>query len=528
MLFGTRQRHVEKAALLLHLTIRLLRHRTGEEVLLHTHHIHHAKLQPLGRMDGHQGQFVFVFSIALVHIHFGKQRDLTEKISQQYVLVALLLARGTEVVDTADKFLQVLLSAQSLGRTVLYDVVHHSTPADDVLPQVVRIAHRCLGHELLYQRPETLQLRVRTFIYNKPVLQRSTQCLPKAHSCTCSRINDFAHRGVSYATGRIVDDALQCLFVVRVHRQAEVGDNVLYLLALVERNASVDATRDGAFAQGLFKDTALCIGAVEDGLLAIGNLLTSVQFGNLVGHDFALLNIAIGTIDAYGLATVLFRKHLLANLFAILGYQAVGRLHDDLCRAVVLLQFEEPCPLVLLGELQYVVDVCPTEGVDALCIVAHHTHPLVVGRQLPHDGMLGIVRVLILVHQYVAELPCPLGPHLGMLVKEQPGIYQQVIKVHGIRLSAPLPVPAIDVADGRHTCRLVRFTHLRVGRIGRGEHQPVLGVRDVALHRARLVGLVIELHLLDDALQQALRIACIVDGEVVRKADAFRLHAQDA
>ena len=143
-----------------------------------------------------------------------------------------------------------------------------------------------------------------------------------------------------------------------------------------------------------------------------------MQLSDLVGHYLALLYVTIGTVHAQRLTHVLFREHLLAYLLTILGYQAIGCIHYRLCRAIILLQLEQACPLVLLRKLQYVIDVCSAEGVYALRIVAHHTHVLVLGGQLPYDGMLRIVRVLILVHQHVAELASILGPYLGVLVKE--------------------------------------------------------------------------------------------------------------
>ena len=84
-------------------------------------------------------------------------------------------------------------------------------------------------------------------------------------------------------------------------------------------------------------------------------------------------------------------------------YQTVRRIHDGLRRAVVLLQFEQTRGGVQLLKLQDVVDVRPAERIDALCVIANNTDVLVVRRQLLHDAMLRIVRILILVDQHIAE-----------------------------------------------------------------------------------------------------------------------------
>ena len=135
--------------------------------------------------------------------------------------------------------------------------------------------------------------------------------------------------------------------------------------------------------------------------------------------------------------------------------------------------------------------------------------------QLPYDAVLGKIGVLVLVYQHIAELVAIFLAHLGMLVKQQVRIQQQVIKIHGISLSAPLPVAAVYGMHLGHLCRIVRLAYLRTVSVCRRQHQPVLGVRDVALHGRWLVVLLVESHLFDDAFQQALRVSGIIDGKVV-------------
>ena len=128
-------------------------------------------------------------------------------------------------------------------------------------------------------------------------------------------------------------------------------------------------------------------------------------------------------------------------------YQAIGSLYDAFRRAVVAFQFEEARLCVLLLKLQDIVDVCPSEGVDALCIVAYHAYIMMLRRELQHYLLLGIVCVLILIHQKVAELCSVLLADFGVFLKEVEGINQQVVKVHGIACTAPL---TIDVVYSRH------------------------------------------------------------------------------
>ena len=84
--------------------------------------------------------------------------------------------------------------------------------------------------------------------------------------------------------------------------------------------------------------------------------------------------------------------------------QTVCRLHDALRAAVVLLQLEHAAALEFLFETEHIVDVRPTEGIDALCVVAHGAYALVHRSELAHYLLLHGVRVLILVHEDILEV----------------------------------------------------------------------------------------------------------------------------
>ncbi len=79
------------------------------------------------------------------------------------------------------------------------------------------------------------------------------------------RTHQFPNSGFADATCRIVDYAAQGFVVVWVCGEAEIGDGVFDLFALVERQTSVDAVGYVAFAQRFLKASALGIGSVENG-----------------------------------------------------------------------------------------------------------------------------------------------------------------------------------------------------------------------------------------------------------------------
>ena len=219
----------------------------------------------------------------------------------------------------------------------------------------------------------------------------------------------------------------------------------------------------------------------------------------------------------YQLSTFFLRVHVFLNLASVVADKTVGSLDDVLRRAVVLFEFEQLCTLVEFLEREYVINVSPTETVDALCIITHHTHVPRVLRQLPYDGVLGIVRVLILIHEHEMEMLLILLQNLRMLCKELVGIDQDVIEVHGVGLSAPVHVALVDLTRLWNPAGLVGLLQLGISHISRRRHQPVLGCRDVAQHSTGLVLFVVQLHLANDTFDQTLAVGGVVDGEVRRE-----------
>ena len=108
------------------------------------------------------------------------------------------------------------------------------------------------------------------------------------------RRHDLAHGGVANATCGVVDDALEGLLVVRVYGQSEVRNHILHLLALVERESTIDAVGNAILAQRLLEDTRLSVGAVEDGTVVIREPLRALQLAYAACHELSLLDVRVG------------------------------------------------------------------------------------------------------------------------------------------------------------------------------------------------------------------------------------------
>ena len=207
-------------------------------------------------------------------------------------------------------------------------------------------------------------------------------------------------------------------------------------------------------------------------------------------------------------------ENLFGDLPLVLFDQAVGCTDDGLGRTVILLQLEDFCVGIYLGEIQNIVDVGSPERVDALRIVTHHTNTLILLSELQHNAVLRIVGVLILVDKHITELLTIARQHFGKIAEKNIGIDQQIIEIHCSGLPATLPVTAVNVAYGRHLGRSICLVSLLVGSIARRRHQMVLSIGNASLYTAGFIGLFVKPHLLDDGTEQALAVRRVVDGEL--------------
>ena len=122
----------------------------------------------------------------------------------------------------------------------------------------------------------------------------------------------------------------------------------------------------------------------------------------------------------------------------------VRGLQDRVAGAVVLVQDDGPGSGEVTLEVEDVADRGPPEGVDGLVGIAHH-HQL--GRsggrslgcrcggltaQFTDQRVLGVVRVLVFVHQHMPEPAPVLLPDLREGLEQVDGGHDQVVEVEGV------------------------------------------------------------------------------------------------
>ena len=370
--------------------------------------------------------------------------------------------------------------------------------------------------------------------------------LPQGHAPGGGHLEEAAHRGVAETPRRLVGHTGERLVVVGVHGELEVGHEVLHLQAAEEGRPGVDCVGDARLYQGVLDGAGLRVGPVEDGEVPV----LASAFAHLrldgVSHEagFVLLRVC-GLQDD---AASLFRtaEALFLEPVRVVRDEVVRRRDDVLRRAVVLLQFHHAAAGIVFLEADDVLDPCAPEGVDGLGVIAHHADVLVQPGEPLQDGVLGDVRVLVLVHEDVVEAAGDYPEHVGVVRQEHVGVQEDVVEVHHGHAVAGVAVGDEDAARQGPSGPGVAALLLGVGRVGVGRHEVVLAAGDDGLDRLGLVsgilflvaehvllgplllrGTAVRHDLADAALQRGQRVVLVQDGEVRRVVDPLGERAEE-
>ena len=297
---------------------------------------------------------------------------------------------------------------------------------------------------------------------------------------------------------------------------------------VVERRTLVDAVGNAAAAEIVLQYGRLVVGAVENHRLRPVVVRGADLVAQVRDDHLSLLAVGVGFQNANLLAHVTVREAVLLHALRVAGDHRIGRIDDRARRTVVLLQFEDHRRGVVLLERKDVLDLGPAERVDRLRVVAHDADLRMGLRKAADDRVLRIVGVLILVHQNIAELLLVAGQHVGAVAQQDIGLQKQIIEVHRAVALAALAVDVVDVAEFGNLRLPVLGGVDRVGEVGAGRHEAVLGVGDARSQHVGLVLLVRKVQLADDGFDEVLGVRGFVDRERIGEADPFGVLPQDA
>ena len=192
-------------------------------------------------------------------------------------------------------------------------------------------------------------------------------------------------------------------------------------------------------------------------------------------NDVGFVGIAISREKSDGIAHFLLAIDALRNLFAIVANETACRIHNSLGRAIVAFEFEELGSWINLSKAQDIVDVCASEAINALCVVAHYTYPLPLVGKKPDNLMLSEVRVLILIDENEVEALLPMCRHFWIMFENEPHVEQQVVEVHRIRLFASFLIAIINLRCKGAMIEGIVLAKLANRGIARRQDESVLG-----------------------------------------------------
>ena len=201
----------------------------------------------------------------------------------------------------------------------------------------------------------------------------------------------------------------------------------------------------------------------------------------------------------------------------------MGRVEDELGRAVVALQLDDRRLRPVALEIEDVAQVGAAPRVDRLIVVADHRQVAALGGERLDPQVLRAVRVLVFVDMEVVPAILVAGQDVGGLLEQADGLEQQVVEVEGARRLESLLIARGQSGDG--PLAVVRGV---LGEERRVEHlvlRPADRREDDA--RPQLTG---ERHVLfaEDLFHQRLLVVRVVDDEAAADADGLAVPTQDA
>ena len=225
------------------------------------------------------------------------------------------------------------------------------------------------------------------------------------------------------------DDARKRKSVARVETKAQIRDQVLDLAPLPEAHATHKSIRDTAARQHILECAGLRVGPVQHREVGVAPLLGLAQALDLVRDELGLLHLVVGLSRDHLLATRAIGPQPFLGALGVVADDAVRRVEDGLARSVVLLEMHDVRVWIVLLEIEDVADVRTAKAIDRLIVVADHRDVAVLRGEEVNEHVLGPVRVLVLVDQYVAEPVAPLLERLGVGAVELDELHDQVVEI---------------------------------------------------------------------------------------------------
>ena len=317
-------RHIHQAAFLIQTTVRVDAILVREQALFQAGDEHGVKLQPLGSMHSHQMQRI----VLVARLMFARfQRCMSEERSEAVVLVLVHEQRGR--VDEFVKILQPLLGLAFFDAGFVLIVCVQAAVFQHVIQYLGEGKFTCRATQRFNQSDESRYFAARTgcrIEQRRVVLFR--------------RFLQLLYAARADAARREIDDAQQRVVVIGVFHQAQIGQRVLDLLALVKTQPTVNAIRQSGGDQRVLQHPRLRVGTVQQcDFLEIDSL--GFQLLDFADDETRFFHVRRRFIHAQRLAATLGSPQILAEAVAVAADQRIRGIQNISVRAVVLLQLDD-------------------------------------------------------------------------------------------------------------------------------------------------------------------------------------------
>ena len=420
----------------------------GEQSLLHCRDEDHGKLQPLGRMQGHQRHF----ARRLIHtVEISYEAAVLEESQQRGIGGVFLIVLGRRVPQFLD-----ICQALEIGFIMLVEpggipglleqfIEQGRNPGEGGLRQPV---------DDLHKPPEGQ----RGAPGESGKLVGLAGRLEGGDPLLIGPIEQAGDGGLANSPHGSVHHPLERQPVGGIGNQPEVGQQILDLGPLVKRQPGGHLVGDAVTSQREFDGTGEGIHPVENG--EVGPV-ASLMLGDLpdqCGDPFGLEMLVIEEQRLDLVPLVIVGEEGLGLTPDVVGDQRIGRPADHLRAAVVHLEANDLGLGEVLFELQDVPQFGPPPAIDRLIGIPRDTQIAMLRSQHANNLILREVRVLILVHQDVTvPFTQVLADHLA-LRQQSAHMAQQVVKVD--RIGPQQQVLVILVNAGRHLVEVVDLPSL--------------------------------------------------------------------
>lgn len=151
---------------------------------------------------------------------------------------------------------------------------------------------------------------------------------------------------------------------------------------------------------------------------------------------------------------------IFALSLCVMGNNSIGCIQNILSGAVILLQADHFCLMILLLKGENVLYCSASKAINALIVVAHHAEIAAASGQQAGKPILCMVGVLVLIHHHIAKAVLIAGAHLLVFLQQLHRIDNHIVKVHCICIPQQLlikPVGFANLAQAHIVARIVQI-----------------------------------------------------------------------